>query len=198
MKPIEEYFEPGDKNDRMIQKVLREVDLDTVIYLCAKLGEKSEMIIRNLSRAVAREVQDELSGERFIPEARMNRSYALFQKKLMRFEFYKRDSATEINNLAFTNANEIKNSLQKIFQLDRDNKIEDLSSLIEGIEDETIKEQLRTILFADDPLKAEEKILKIQKRWFSKEKQKMELLKDGIISILSGESRELLIERIDG
>jgi len=198
MKRIEDYFESNDENNRIIQNALREVDLDTVINLCARLEDKSEMIIRNLSKRVALEVQEELSGERFISVNRKNRSYALFQKKLMRFEYYKRDVLSLRKTLKFNTEEDIKTSLQVIFHLDRENNLDDLLSIIDKIDDDVLKAQLQSIVFADDPLLAEEKIDRIQNRWFVDEKRKMELLKNGIVSILSGEPHELLIEKING
>ena len=199
MKKVEDYILSGENNDRMIQKALREVDEDCVINLCVNLGDKAELIYRNLSRRVFELVKKEVdNGGNNIPEARQKSSYILFQKKLLKYEL-KGDGGRvppELSELKFNGSGEIRSSLHLLHELNREGRIAEMAELISKVADPLIRRQLETVLFAEDPLSGEMVIDRMAQREREVLARRQTLLKDGLLSLLSGDVDEVFLEKI--
>ena len=197
MRKIEDYAEKNEKNDQVLQKALRELDLDTVIHLCAKLKNKAEIIYRNLSKRVFSEITDYLKKyDNTIDKNKKNNAYAKFQKILLKIEDNKKklENIEYPDKLKFNSTEQVKQSLYFIQYLNQKNEVEKLFNLIQSIENSDYKKLFKCILYNFDPLKAEILIDKISKKLLSQYKKRLELIKHGIISVLSDDSMEELFE----
>ena len=84
MVGIEEIKPDNERNNRIIQKVLREIDMETAVSLCAKLKKDKDLVFRNLSERVPAQIKEELET-REVSEIKQYRAYNLFLKKLSRY-----------------------------------------------------------------------------------------------------------------
>ncbi len=199
MKRIEDYFPPGDEHDRMIQKALREIDMASAVALCVGLGDKADMIYRNLSSPVYEQVKEEMGRmESTFPAARRSAAYALFQKKLLKFEKKGREQRvlSEPEELRFDTFEEIRQSLHHLYNLNREGQIGTMERMIGEVSDPALRRQLETVLFAEDPLTAEAIIDRMASRQKERFEKKQYLLKEGLISLLVGEGEEIFLEKI--
>lgn len=199
MKRIEEYLPKEEDNDRMIQKALREIDHETLINLCTHLGSKAELLYRNLSKRVYELAKTDVEErKKSIPEFRQKAAYALFQRKLLKYERKRVVEDNEMmNSLCFDTQDEIHRSLGYIYKLNKNQDIEKMDSLVEGIENPHIRKSLEAVLYADDPLEGEVRIERMIALEVEKTKKRMELLKRGILSILSGDPAEIFFEKLN-
>lgn len=200
MKTIEDYLENNDQNNRMIQKGLRELDVDSLYDLCSALKDDKTLIMRNLSPRVADEVRAYLdANEDKIPEHAKRRAYFKYSKILLYLENNKTsfqfDQLSE--KLDFSSVEEIQKSLFTVFHYNVKGDLKKLHSLIGDVDDSYIRSQLETILYGFDPMKGEYHIDRMQQRKIAEEKRRLDLLKEGILSILSEEGVERLIERLN-
>lgn len=199
MKRIDDYFSPSEEHDRMIQKALREIDWDGAVALCAGLGDKASMVYRNLSETVRTRIQEELAGRsEVIPAVRRTAAYALFQKKLLKFEKKGREQRvlSEPQELCFDTPEAIRQSLHHIYNLNRDGQIESMERMVGEVSDPALRRQLETILFAEDPLTAETIIDRMAARERERLEKRQNLLKEGILSLLAGEGEEIFLEKL--
>ena len=199
MKRIEEYLPKEEDNDRLIQKALREIDHETLINLCTHLGSKAELLYRNLSRRVYEQAKTDVDKRnKSIPEFKQEAAYALFQRKLLKYE---RKSVVEVNekmnSLCFDTKDEIRRSLGYLYRLNKSQDIEKIDRLVGEVVNPHIRKSLEAVLYADDPIEGEVRIERMTALVVEKTKKRMELLKRGILSMLSGDPAEIFFEKLD-
>jgi len=200
MKKVEEYHDDNEANNRLIQKGLRELDLDSLYDLCAALGDKRDLLIRNLSKRVAAEVDSYLrDNENKIPEKSKTGAYFRFSRIMLALEsghVPERKDFT-LDKLDFSTMDSVGKSLMTLHRFTVEGNLEKLAELIGAVDDRYMKKQLETILFGFDPLRAETRINRLQQRNREDAERKADLLKEGILSILSEESLETLYGKLD-
>ena len=201
MKQIEDYLENTDQNNRMIQQAIREIDMDSLYDLCASLKENKEVILRNLSERVRDEVLEYLKKNEFkIPDFTKKRANFIFSKYLLYFE---NNSISDLKNylvseLSFETIESTKKSLITVYFHNIKGDLKTLSTLIGSIKDRIIRKQLEMILYGRDPLKGEYLLDKLNKKKLEEEKRKADIIKEGILSILSEETAiESLFEKLN-
>ncbi|MBB6479368.1 hypothetical protein [Spirochaeta isovalerica] len=200
MKKIEEYFENSDDNNRQIQKGLRELDLDSLYDLCSALGAKKELIMRNLSKRVAGEVENYLNAnESRIPEHAKTRAYFRFSRIMLAVERSKSPLPGDflMDILDFQSLDAIRKSVMTLHYYTVTGNLEKLEELIGAVEDPLLEKQLETVLYGFDPIRGEDRINRLQSRRREEEERKAAVLKEGILSILSEESAEILYGKMD-
>lgn len=200
MKTVEEYYENTDRHNRMIQKALRETNMADVIDLCAYLGDKSSLILRNMSERAAAELQLTLDAEKVkIPEHAMRRAYAGFQKKLLKYEdkMEKISFPDDGQKLDFSTAGSIRQSLLLIHKLNVQGKVGELNVLAEEVEDKRLRKMIKLVLHGCDPVKADVLMEKQVNALVEEFRGKVEMVKQGLEAILSEDSLEDLIDIID-
>lgn len=199
MKSIEEYYPSGEGNDRIIQKALREIDMDTALCLCAGLGDKAQMIYRNLSRRVDAQIRGELEEQLgTIPEARLRAARVLFQKKLLKYETMGRREREDPRpvRLDFSGMDEIRDSFHYLYKLNKAGEVGTMEQLIGEIESPSLRRQMETLLFADDPLSAEAVIDRMARRLKEELAARQALIREGLLSLLSEEPEEIFMEKL--
>jgi hypothetical protein len=200
MKKIEEYYENCDDNNRMIQKGLRELDLDSLYDLCAELGDKKELITRNLSKRVTEEVENYLAvNEMKIPDHAKKGAYFRFSRIMLAMENQKVPAPKEFlkDQIELDSIDGIKNSLLTLHYYTVTGNLEKLEDLISSVQDHYLRKQLETVLYGFDPIRGESRITQLQENRRVEEQKKENLLKEGILSILSEESAETLFGKLD-
>lgn len=200
MKKIEDYMENTESNNRIIQKALREIDMDSLYDLCASLEGKSDLILRNLSGRVCDEVNRFFeTNKNKIPESAMKKANYKFSKILLYLENNNIKDIEKyiVEKLSFDTKENIQKSLITIYYHNVRGHLTDLNSLIKSCDDVLIKKQLELVLYGCDPIKGEYLVERLKTQKQEEDRHKAEILKEGVLSILSEESVESLFEKLN-
>ena len=99
--------------------------------------------------------------------------------------------------MAFSTKEEIRKSLITLYHYNVKQDFDRLNTLISSVKDSLIRKQLELVLYGTDPIKGESRISRIMEQKREDDRIKSEILKEGILSILSEEAVESLFERLD-
>lgn len=186
-----------DENNRLIQKILRELDYDTVLNLCRD-DEFKELIQRNLAPSVSEKIDADIKTEEKPSKYKIDTAIFLFTQKHYKItKVSKLVPAISEDEVHFETKENIVEAIIRMRMLLKQNDFSELASIVESIPDENLKKIFETVLFGYDPIRGEQLIDSYINNMRAEADRKYNILKNGILSVLSGDTTEELIMKLN-
>lgn len=185
-----EYKNLQDSDNILIQKVLLETDLDSVINICTSGKISKEIITSNLSSRIREVVEDEIIKNNPI----FDNSYDTFKNKLVRF-IYNTEIKSNLDitdKISIDGLNNTKTTLYSLYK--KSSNTSELLDFVDTSPNNDLKRCFSLLTKSYDPLKAEKIIDKIQDKLLFEYRSSLDLIKEVVIGILENSSEDEIID----
>lgn len=181
------FRENNERNNRVVQQALREIDSQMLAFMLFPLGEDERGIVyRNMSKracSVLAEIVGELED---VPEKTARTALEFFEGKLEKYDRFLRrekDKPAVLTGLDDSTPGSIAESMVMLARYVRGRRTLDLEHLSDGIRNPVLKKGLQIFLDGYDPLIARSILDTQKKAWLRQQEIMCDMIVEGFDSI---------------